>query len=155
MRAITAGLLFLLLGPACEAQVSETKVTIGTIEFAARVTLVENGRILRTSVRATNTGRDTTQLLAPPTCTVSLRVYRERWRNETPMWDGARKERVCSDILRMFVLAPHSSVEFVDIDTVAVVGERALPQRLYQFSAVMSMDRGGRLELPAGSARLR
>jgi hypothetical protein len=155
MRAVTIGLAFLLLAPRCEAQVEEASLRIGNIEFTSRVTIVAGTHELKTLVRATNEGSDTTRLLAPASCALSLRIYRERWSDSTPLWDGRRKERVCSEMLRVFTIPPKSSVDFVEVDSLDVVRKQVVPARLYHFSAVLSVGRGGKLEMPAGSAELR
>jgi hypothetical protein len=73
---------------------------------------------------------------------------------DTPIYDGRRKERVCTSEMRAWTLMPDSSVTFMDADSVAVVRKHTSPEVLYYFSAFLFIGRLGRLELPTGSGRI-
>jgi hypothetical protein len=156
MRALAIAVLLMLAGARSEAQSSnEKKVRIGTLEFASNVAFIDDAKILKTVVRVTNQGRDATQLLTPtPSCTVTLLIHRELRSADAPIWDGRRKERVCTSELRMFTLAPDSSVTFVDTDSVAVVRQYTSPGILYYFSALIYVGRTGSLELLTGAGQI-
>jgi hypothetical protein len=157
IRILAAAILLLIAGARSEAQlVSNEKTTrLGTLEFTSSVALVDDDKILETVVRVTNRGRDATQLETPtPSCTVMLLIHREIRSVDAPVWDGRRKERVCTLGARMWTIAPDSSVTFVDSDSVAVVRQHTSPGLLYYFSALMYVGRLGSLELFTGAGRI-
>ena len=156
MRAFVIASMLLFVGANSEAQGSNQKsVKLGTLEFTSSVTVVEDAKILKTEVRVANRGRDTTQLLAPAECSLALLVYRQFPGAEAPIWDGRRKERACSQALRVFTLAPDSSITLVETDPVALVRQRTAPGTLYYFSCLVYLGRGGSsLELPTGTGQI-
>lgn len=157
MRILAVAML-LLAGARSEAQLPsiEKTMTLGTLEFTSRVDLVDDAKILKTIVRIRNQGRDTVQIFTPtPSCTVMLVIYAQFFGGgDAPIYDGRRKERVCTSEMRRWTLTPDSSVTFVDTDSVAVVRKRTSPEALYYFSAFLYVGRMGRLELPTGGSRI-
>jgi hypothetical protein len=134
---------------------SERTTRLGTLEFTSSVALVDDDKLLETVVRVTNRARDTTELETPtPTCTVMLLIHREMRSTDAPVWDGRRKERVCTLEARRWTIAPDSSVTFVDTDSVALIRQHTSPGILYYFSAFMYVGRLGGLELLTGGGRI-
>jgi hypothetical protein len=157
MRVLATAILLLLAGARSEAQLvsNERTMTLGTLEFTSSVGFVDDEKILRTVVRVTNRGRDTTQIITPtPSCTVMLLIHREIRSADAPIYDGRRKERVCTLEARMWTIAPDSSVTFVDTDSVALVRRHTSPGILYYFSALMYVGRLGSLELFTAAGRI-
>ena len=156
MRVLAVAVLLLVAAVRSDAQVNiERTMTLGTLELTSSVALVDDDRILKTVVRVTNRGRDSTEILTPtPSCTVMLLIHREIQSADAPIYDGRRKERVCTSELRMWRIAPDSSVTFVDTDSVAVVRQHTSRETLYYFSALMYVGRLGSLELLTGAGRI-
>jgi len=156
MRVLAVAVLLLVAAVRSDAQVNiERTMTLGTLELTSSVALVDDDRILKTVVRVTNRGRDSTEILTPtPSCTVMLLIHREIRSAAAPIYDGRRKERVCTSELRMWRIAPDSSVTFVDTDSVAVVRQHTSRETLYYFSALMYVGRLGSLELLTGAGRI-
>jgi hypothetical protein len=156
MRVLTVAVLLLVAAVRSDAQVNiERTMTLGTLELTSSVALVVDDRILRTVVRVTNRGRDSTEILTPtPSCTVMLLIHREIRSADAPVYDGRRKERVCTAEARMWRIAPDSSVTFVDTDSVAAVRQHTSRETLSYFSALMYVGRLGSLELLTGAGRI-
>jgi hypothetical protein len=156
MRVLTVAVLLLVAAVRSDAQVNiERTMTLGTLELTSSVALVVDDRILRTVVRVTNRGRDSTEILTPtPSCTVMLLIHREIRSADAPIYDGRRKGRVCTLEARMWRIAPDSSVTFFDTDSVAVVRQHTSRETLYYFSAFMYVGRLGSLELLTGAGRI-
>jgi hypothetical protein len=156
MRVLAVAVLLLVAAVRSDAQVNiERTMTLGTLELTSSVALVDDDRILRTVVRVTNRGRDSTEILTPmPSCTVMLLIHREIRSADAPIYDGRRKERVCTLEARMWRIAPDSSVTFVDTDSVAVVRQHTSRETLYYFSAFMYVGRLGSLGLLTGAGRI-
>jgi hypothetical protein len=157
MRILAVAILLLVVGVRSEAQFvpNERTMTLGTLAFTSSVGFVDNEKILQTVVRVTNRGRDTTQIITPtPSCTVMLLIHREVRSTDAPVWDGRRRERVCTLEARMWTIAPDSSVTFVDTDSVAVLRRHTSPGVLYYFSALMYVGRLGSLELFTAAGRI-
>jgi hypothetical protein len=156
MRVLAVAILLVLCGARSEAQVRSEKTTrLGTLVFTSSVALVDDDKLLETVVRVTNRGRDTTELETPtPSCTVMLLIHREMRSADAPVWDGRRKERVCTLEARMWRIAPDSSVTFTDTDSVALIRQHTSPGVIYYFSALIYVGRLGSLELLTGGGRL-
>jgi hypothetical protein len=120
MRVLAVAVLLLVAAVRSDAQVNIGRtMPLGTLALTSSVALVDDDRILRTVVRVTNRGRDSTEILTPmPSCTVMLLIHREIRSAEAPIYDGRRKERVCTMEARMWRIAPDSSVTFLDTDSV-------------------------------------
>jgi hypothetical protein len=156
MRILAVAILLLLAAARSDAQVNVERTTrIGTLEFTSSVGLVDDDRMLRTVVRVTNRGRDSTELETPtPSCTVMLLIHRDIMHVRAPIYDGWQRERVCTAELRMWKLAPDSSLTFTNADSVAVVRQRTSPGVLYYFSARIYVGRLGSVELLTGAGRI-
>ena len=155
MKTLAFGLGLLLAASRLQAQANRESLRLGSLELVAQAVVAVRGIVVRTVVRATNVGRDTTELLAPGDCALGLRVYRERWGHDDPVWDGPKHRRGCLQMLRVFRLPPGQGIDFVQIDSVGSILAGGVRAGTYHFSALLKVGRGGQLEMQAGSGRLK
>ena len=145
---IVGAILCLTTSPGLPRQAAEGTVRIGQISFDAHST--SNGSVIRTRVRITNHGRDSTQVLVSAGCEVATQVYRQV--AGIPAWDD--RKRICFAMEKRVVLLPNKPVEFEHTDSIARIRGDSLAPGTYRLAAVVNVV-GARLEIPTGSAVLR